>query len=70
MSKEPESMRMPLQEGRVSSKESGFQTPLQKGFVPSATPDFKGGHVPATGSGGPSGPPPNTGSAVRPPPKK
>lgn len=70
MSKEPESTKVPVQEGHVPSPKGNASDHLQKGFVPSAKPNPQGGHVPTTGSSGPSGPPPNTDSAVRPPPKK
>lgn len=68
MSKGPIKRDVPINEG--------YQ-PLQKGYVPQPnrghapiSPDKpQGGHVPTT-SESPPGTPPNTGSGVKPPPKK
>jgi len=51
---------VPLQKGYVPG------SPAERGFVPSAPSNPSGGHQPTTGQGGPSGPPPNTGSGVQP----
>ena len=44
-------------------------TQVERGYVPTS-PKPQGGHVPTTGEGGPSGPPPSAPSVVQPPPKK
>ncbi len=58
---------------RVPTRD-GF-APEQKGYVPSlggnrghvpSPSKVTGGHQPTKGEGGPSGPPPNTGSGVQP----
>lgn len=49
--------------------QDGYKSRETKGYAPQS-PNPQSGHQPTTGSGAPSGPPPNQGSSGAPPPPK